>query len=90
MAGTAHPMLGYPTARAARLALRKTGLHWSDADVMIGWKKPVDNRVNVSPDTLELLEPHAKRRGISVRELARQILFAAADDDMIDGILDDR
>lgn len=45
--------------------------------------------VLIAADTLERLTPHAARRRISVPELVRRIVDAAADDNLVDGILDD-
>lgn len=46
--------------------------------------------VAVDTDILDALEPHAAARAISTNELARRILAAVADDNLIDAILDDR
>jgi hypothetical protein len=42
-----------------------------------------------SGELLEDLRPHAARRGISVRQLARLIVETAVDHDLIDALLDD-
>lgn len=42
-----------------------------------------------SRDTLDQLEPFAKKRGLHVNALARRIVETALDDGMIDAILDD-
>lgn len=45
--------------------------------------------VVVPVDVLDALMVHAARRGISVNELVRRIVETAADDDLVDAILDD-
>ena len=40
-------------------------------------------------EVLNELKPHAARRGITANELARRIVEIAAEENMIDGILDD-
>ena len=41
-------------------------------------------------DVLEALRPHAEARGIAPNELARRLIEAAIDDNLIDAVLDDR
>jgi len=45
--------------------------------------------VAVPRDVLAALGPAAARRGITINELARQLLEAIADDDIVDAVLDD-
>jgi len=55
-------------------------------------KRPAEEygRTVVIPcDILDKLTPHAQRRGISVNELVRRLADVAADDGLVDGILDD-
>lgn len=55
-------------------------------------KRPAerDGRTVVFPvDILDRLRPHADRRGISCNELARRLVDIAAEEGMIDAILDD-
>ncbi len=40
-------------------------------------------------DVLEALRPHAARRGVHANELARRLVEAAVDADLIDAVLDD-
>jgi transcriptional regulator len=40
-------------------------------------------------DVLEALRPHAEARGIAPDELARRLIEAAIDDNLIDAVLDD-
>jgi hypothetical protein len=42
-----------------------------------------------SVETLDRLAPHARRRGITINELARQLVEEALDANLVDGILDD-
>lgn len=42
------------------------------------------------PDLLRGLRPHAARRGTSVNEIARRILHAVIDDELVDAVLDDQ
>ncbi len=40
-------------------------------------------------DVLHVLRPHAARRGITVNQLARDIVSAVVDDDLVTAVLDD-
>lgn len=50
---------------------------------------PSWNSVAIDMDTLRALRPHAARRGVSVTQLARELLHVLADDDLVDALLDD-
>ena len=45
--------------------------------------------VVVSNDVLDALAPHAARRGISVNQIARNLLAQVIDDAIVDAVLDD-
>ncbi len=45
--------------------------------------------MHISNDTAALLRPHAARRGIPPRDLARRILETVAGNDLVDAVLDD-
>ena len=47
------------------------------------------HRIVFPIDTVRALRPHAKRRKISVAELACRIVERAGSDDLVDAILDD-
>lgn len=95
---TAMPTKGYPSRIAAINALKRKGL----GPTKIGKELGLSGRqvgclmqsnrravVNFPRDTLELLRPHAKKRRMSVSGLAIALVFAAADEGMVDAILDD-
>lgn len=99
-----HPVLGYPSKTAAVLASLKQGLSVRAIADRIGIEeksvmaletssrraKRTEERTVVFPlETLDRLRPHATRRGISANELARRIVETAADEQMINAILDD-
>lgn len=51
---------------------------------------PVKHRsVEIEVATLERLAPHAFRRGLSIRELVRQMIETIVDDEMVDAVMDD-
>ncbi len=95
---SAIPTLGYQSRAAAALALKSKGMRPTEIGKLIGL---TGRQVGFALQTkkratlqfprhmIEMLEPHAERRGISVTALAIAIVFAAAEDDMIDAILDD-
>ena len=55
-------------------------------------KRPVEalsRTIVVSNDVLDLLEPHATKRDMSVNKLCRALLGAIADDGLVDAVLED-
>jgi len=53
-----------------------------------GWREP-ENTVLFPSEVLARLYPHARRRGCTSNELARRIVNACLDDNLIDSVLDD-
>lgn len=93
------PTLGYPSRTEAVCALRVQGYRPARIGRILGMTQhQVSNllqsdrrhQVNFPREVLKLLEPHAARRGMSVSGLAIAIVFAAAEDKLIDALLDDK
>ncbi|WP_171052543.1 helix-turn-helix domain-containing protein [Ruegeria sediminis] len=47
------------------------------------------SRIRFTPEVKEQFRPHADLRGLTVRELAAEILEAVAASDLVDAVLDD-
>lgn len=74
-----------PASIAERL-----GITPSSASALICARKKVTGRtVVIGNDTLEKLARPAAARSISVNELVRRIVETVAEDDLVDGVLDD-
>jgi hypothetical protein len=51
--------------------------------------KSIRRPVMLPIDTLDRLEPHAERRGVTINELVRRVCETVADENMVDAVLDD-
>lgn len=47
------------------------------------------NHIAIPPVTLDRLRHHAERRATTANELARRLIIAATDEELVDAILDD-
>jgi hypothetical protein len=99
------PALGYRSRTEAALALSKQGLSDPQiadklgisrknlgallASAAAGARKPVGRTLTLSEATIERLRGHAVRRGVPPVELARRIVEAALDGNLVVAVLDD-
>lgn len=93
------PTLGYRSQRRAIFALRSQNLQPAEIAHKIGglYARNVSaalqdskrKTVQVPRDVIAALEPYAVRRGIKATKLAMLIISTAADEGMVDAILDD-
>lgn len=100
------PVLGYPSRSAACRALRARGLSNGEivkqfaADgqtitskqisALLQYQKSRAGLLRVPKIVVERLAPAAAARGISIVELAEELLAVIARDEMVDAVLDDR
>jgi len=99
--GAPIPCLGYRSRTAAALALRAEGLTMKQIAARIGISEKdthalilsshrrADCRVTLTADQIERLKPHADKRDVTGKELARQIIETVIAENMIDAVLDD-
>lgn len=98
------PTLGYPSLTDAVVALRAEGLTQAQVAARIGIRPAnvsalecqarrcrdrSERIVAFRAVLLDRLLPHARQRGISTHEMARQIVETVIEADIVDAVMDD-
>lgn len=84
------PVDHYPSKRAAVAAMRRNGVSLRHAEWAVGWNTKDRRVVNLPKEVVDMIEPHARSRGQSTAKLIAALLFAAAEDGLIDALMEDR